>query len=64
MVHRCTEESVMDEPDFELVAEAMFRGELVTSIDLDHLLSDMGYMIVPIEDPTNLFGAMEDNGYE
>jgi len=28
--------------------------------ELDDYLSDLGFMIVPIEDPTNLFG--EDDG--
>lgn len=32
--------------------------------DFEDSLTELDLMIVPVEDPTNLFGAMEDNGYE
>jgi hypothetical protein len=47
--------TLMDE-----VAESYIQGDPMTVSLFQQILEDAGFMIVPIEDPTNLFGVQED----
>ena len=62
MVNRDAKESVMDEDTFDIIDEAFQTGGSVATLeDFEFLLSELGLMIVPIEDPTNMFGVLEDS---
>ena len=60
MVNGNTKESVMDEVIEELIGLCRIR-EIEFPQQVEQLLNEWGYMIVPIEDPTNMFGVMEDS---
>ena len=60
------EESVIDleELIFQALCDSGLSEQQLNRLDLGQfqiVLADLGYMIVPIEDPTNLFGVMEDS---
>jgi len=43
------------------IIDRIYEGEPFDAKTLERELAEWGFMIVPIEDPTNLFGVMEDN---
>lgn len=70
MVNGYPKESVMNDPISDVVFaiyEAIasdymnMNEEDMTTEDFENILRDYGFMIVPIEDPTNLFSIQEDS---
>lgn len=68
MVDRTKDESVMrditQDAIYEALQECNPNSEYIDQGDLDkfeRLLAEQGFMIVPIEDPTDFFGVTEDS---
>jgi hypothetical protein len=65
MVNGYTKESLMDIIDIlQDVIDEVGEDSMTCIIYADDIIAGLeaaGFMIVPIEDPTNLFGVMEDS---
>jgi hypothetical protein len=65
MVNGCTKESLMDIIDIlQDVMDEAEEDNVTCRCYADDIIAGLeaaGFMIVPIEDPTNLFGVMEDS---
>lgn len=62
MVHRDTQKGgMMGDPIYNMLCDFFCEERTMSPEDFEEFITDYGYMIVPIEDPTNLFGVMEDS---
>jgi len=64
MVNRDSKESVMDSALSEAIEDAVeqsYAGSYPDVYLFEQVLNEWGFMVVPIEDPTNMFGVMEDS---